>query len=263
NLVAPSERSQERTTVQKTMPRKCRLPPRYGWCKESFQNFYYDFKSSMCKTFIYSGCRGNGNNFVTLLDCFLECGKFGKETPKRCKFGRRNKRCRPFTYGGCGGNANNFPSYHTCARECEPLVGFSCLQFRCRNPWYVRFHLWTHKSTFKCCLSPSVLYIIFSFFFFSSSSPESDLATCEQPRDRGPCTESFPRFYYDAHSKNCSAFDFGSCNGNRNNFMTIEECIRECVRPGEANELFGTSPGNQKNLHFSVNIFYETKIAQK
>uniref|UniRef100_A0A8D2KQQ7 BPTI/Kunitz inhibitor domain-containing protein n=1 Tax=Varanus komodoensis TaxID=61221 RepID=A0A8D2KQQ7_VARKO len=180
---------------------KCRLPPRYGWCKESFQNFYYDFKSSMCKTFIYSGCRGNGNNFVTLLDCFLECGKF--ETPKRCKFGRRqgwNKRCRPFTYGGCGGNANNFPSYHTCARECEPL------------------------------------------------GKESDLATCEQPRDRGPCTESFPRFYYDAHSKNCSAFDFGSCNGNRNNFMTIEECIRECVRPGEANELFGTSPGNQKNL---------------
>uniref|UniRef100_A0A8D2IVZ4 BPTI/Kunitz inhibitor domain-containing protein n=1 Tax=Varanus komodoensis TaxID=61221 RepID=A0A8D2IVZ4_VARKO len=51
----------------------------------------------------------------------------------------------------------------------------------------------------------------------------SDLATCEQPRDRGPCTESFPRFYYDAHSKNCSAFDFGSCNGNRNNFMTIED----------------------------------------
>ncbi|KAF7242160.1 Kunitz-type serine protease inhibitor mulgin-2 [Varanus komodoensis] len=67
--------------VRETMPRKCRLPPRYGWCKESFQNFYYDFKSSMCKTFIYSGCRGNGNNFVTLLDCFLECGKFGLLIP--------------------------------------------------------------------------------------------------------------------------------------------------------------------------------------
>uniref|UniRef100_A0A8D2IIW3 BPTI/Kunitz inhibitor domain-containing protein n=1 Tax=Varanus komodoensis TaxID=61221 RepID=A0A8D2IIW3_VARKO len=215
---------------KKTMPRKCRLPPRYGWCKESFQNFYYDFKSSMCKTFIYSGCRGNGNNFVTLLDCFLECGKFGKGLFfTLCKFGRRNKRCRPFTYGGCGGNANNFPSYHTCARE---------------NPWYVRFHLWTHKSTFKCCLSPSVLYIIFSFFFFSSSSPESDLATCEQPRDRGPCTESFPRFYYDAHSKNCSAFDFGSCNGNRNNFMTIEE---KCCTRGEL--LRGKSTDPFKKIH--------------
>uniref|UniRef100_A0A8D2IR33 BPTI/Kunitz inhibitor domain-containing protein n=1 Tax=Varanus komodoensis TaxID=61221 RepID=A0A8D2IR33_VARKO len=57
-------------------PQKCRLPPRYGWCKESFQNFYYDFKSSMCKTFIYSGCRGNGNNFVALLECCI-LGKVG------------------------------------------------------------------------------------------------------------------------------------------------------------------------------------------
>uniref|UniRef100_A0A8D2IQQ8 BPTI/Kunitz inhibitor domain-containing protein n=1 Tax=Varanus komodoensis TaxID=61221 RepID=A0A8D2IQQ8_VARKO len=131
------------------------------------------------------------------------------ETPKRCKFGRRNKRCRPFTYGGCGGNANNFPSYHTCARECEPLG-------KGKELW--RFGMSPPPDPWK----------ILHFSLNTVCALMSDLATCEQPRDRGPCTESFPRFYYDAHSKNCSAFDFGSCNGNRNNFMTIEECIREC-----------------------------------
>uniref|UniRef100_A0A8D2IQ46 BPTI/Kunitz inhibitor domain-containing protein n=1 Tax=Varanus komodoensis TaxID=61221 RepID=A0A8D2IQ46_VARKO len=162
----------------------------------------------------------------------------------RCKFGRRNKRCRPFTYGGCGGNANNFPSYHTCARETRDCACSA------QEP---RKAALQERSAVPHAPGPA-----------GAGGQRRGELLCAKGRagDRGPCTESFPRFYYDAHSKNCSAFDFGSCNGNRNNFMTIEECIRECVRPGEANELFGTSPGNQKNLHFSVNIFYETVLFQ-
>lgn len=60
------------------MPRKCKLPPKKGKCNADFENFYYDYKSNMCKTFIFGGCGGNKNNFVNLLECYYTCKRFGK-----------------------------------------------------------------------------------------------------------------------------------------------------------------------------------------
>ncbi|XP_033028408.1 kunitz-type serine protease inhibitor bitisilin-3-like [Lacerta agilis] len=77
---------------------------------------------------------------------------------------------------------------------------------------------------------------------------ESMLPTCQQPLDTGPCKENFPRFYYDAKTKKCIPFEFGGCNGNRNNFMNEAECLRECGSPGKDTEIFTTFPENLRNL---------------
>ncbi|XP_025033138.1 BPTI/Kunitz domain-containing protein-like [Python bivittatus] len=61
-------------------------------------------------------------------------------------------------------------------------------------------------------------------------NPELMYETCDQPLDVGPCSESFPRFYYDRTTKICKSFNFGGCNGNRNNFFTHEDCVRECIQ---------------------------------
>nr|XP_060643601.1 tissue factor pathway inhibitor-like [Anolis sagrei ordinatus] len=212
--------------LPETMPRWCKRPPRYGRCKESFQNFYYDHKKSMCRTFTYSGCGGNKNNFATLLDCLYECEKFGlhapwkdlagdikwhRDTSPLCKLRRKigwcrnklpryyydfkNKRCRPFMYSGCAGNDNNFVTHRQCAQQCEPFG----------NPDFSKYPEW---------------------------NPETRPDTCHLPVDVGLCTASFPRFYYDAKTKSCKPFNFGGCNGNGNNFGTIEDCMRKCGNRG-------------------------------
>ncbi|XP_034436131.1 papilin b, proteoglycan-like sulfated glycoprotein isoform X2 [Hippoglossus hippoglossus] len=51
---------------------------------------------------------------------------------------------------------------------------------------------------------------------------------CSLPRDEGICDTWMVRFYYDSGSGKCTEFWYGSCQGNANNFMSLEACQREC-----------------------------------
>uniref|UniRef100_A0A8C3IVQ0 BPTI/Kunitz inhibitor domain-containing protein n=1 Tax=Chrysemys picta bellii TaxID=8478 RepID=A0A8C3IVQ0_CHRPI len=60
----------------------CQLPPETGPCKGQIPRFFYNPASRTCERFIYGGCRGNGNNFRTLLECQQACMKRGKGTER-------------------------------------------------------------------------------------------------------------------------------------------------------------------------------------
>jgi hypothetical protein len=51
----------------------CNLPRKPGPCKGAFPRYYFDIKSGKCKKFIYGGCQGNGNNFVSKSVCEKSC----------------------------------------------------------------------------------------------------------------------------------------------------------------------------------------------
>ncbi|KAG8141466.1 hypothetical protein E2320_007090, partial [Naja naja] len=54
-------------------PEICTLPPKVGKCKASFLRFYFNAATGNCEGFIYGGCGGNKNNFVTLGQCRATC----------------------------------------------------------------------------------------------------------------------------------------------------------------------------------------------
>lgn len=54
---------------------------------------------------------------------------------------------------------------------------------------------------------------------------------CTLPADPGSCDGYFPRLYYSAADDLCEEFVYGGCDGNENNFETVEECEQAC-RPG-------------------------------
>ena len=56
---------------------------------------------------------------------------------------------------------------------------------------------------------------------------------CSQPVLSGQCRASIPRFYYDQSLGQCQPFLYGGCGGNDNNFATMDQCRRQCQRPGE------------------------------
>lgn len=83
---------------------------------------------------------------------------------------------------------------------------------RKHSNFYIKAHFHKHPS------------LVLNFL----NLPESMLQTCDQPLDVGPCNENFPRFYYNHTTKTCKPFKFGGCNGNRNNFLSHEDCVHEC-----------------------------------
>ncbi|XP_067126081.1 kappaPI-actitoxin-Avd3c-like [Centruroides vittatus] len=53
---------------------RCNLPADAGLCYAHMLRYYYDAGSGKCKDFIYGGCKGNTNRFLTKIECCNACG---------------------------------------------------------------------------------------------------------------------------------------------------------------------------------------------
>nr|P0DJ50.2 RecName: Full=Kunitz-type serine protease inhibitor BmKTT-2; AltName: Full=Delta-KTx 3.1; Flags: Precursor [Mesobuthus martensii] len=51
----------------------CTLPSDTGRCKAYFIRYFYNQKAGECQKFVYGGCEGNSNNFLTKSDCCKQC----------------------------------------------------------------------------------------------------------------------------------------------------------------------------------------------
>ena len=51
----------------------CHQPPFTGPCHGIFLRYFYNVTSQKCETFIYGGCYGNGNNYLSLHECQQQC----------------------------------------------------------------------------------------------------------------------------------------------------------------------------------------------
>ena len=51
---------------------------------------------------------------------------------------------------------------------------------------------------------------------------------CKLEKQVGPCRDMVERYYFDAKMGTCQKFFFGGCEGNKNNFMTLEDCQGRC-----------------------------------
>ncbi|XP_059156176.1 papilin-like [Physella acuta] len=52
---------------------------------------------------------------------------------------------------------------------------------------------------------------------------------CDMPSYTGPCRAYINRYYYNPRERSCLQFVYGGCQGNENNFETIERCQQECM----------------------------------
>ncbi len=59
--------------------------------------------------------------------------------------------------------------------------------------------------------------------------------------DSGSCETWVERFYYDGEEQRCKPFVYGGCEGNSNNYGTMEECLKAC-KHGEADRVPPITP---------------------
>ena len=62
----------------------CEVEPSAGPCRALLPRYYFDRQEGTCKKFLYGGCSGNTNNFMTEVECMDRCGKpLGREEDKK------------------------------------------------------------------------------------------------------------------------------------------------------------------------------------
>uniref|UniRef100_A0A6B0U9S4 Putative kunitz n=1 Tax=Ixodes ricinus TaxID=34613 RepID=A0A6B0U9S4_IXORI len=68
---------------------------------------------------------------------------------------------------------------------------------------------------------------------------------CTYPEDDGPCRARIPSYFFDNETQLCKEFMYGGCEGNANNFETLELCKQTC----EGNTRIIGRVFNHSNMH--------------
>ncbi|KAF6079545.1 serine peptidase inhibitor, Kunitz type 2 [Phyllostomus discolor] len=58
----------------------CRVPKVVGRCRASFRRWWYNATDGSCQQFVYGGCGGNDNNYLTKEKCLEKCAGFTENT---------------------------------------------------------------------------------------------------------------------------------------------------------------------------------------
>ncbi|XP_055938654.1 actinia tenebrosa protease inhibitors-like [Argiope bruennichi] len=246
----------ERCAAEK---KNCVDKPETGMCRGYFPMWYYDEDARDCKQFIYGGCQGNGNRYVTKEQCLKKCASIFKADSDRCSlpaetglcrgyfpryyFDKEAGQCKKFVYGGCGGNENNFATEEECESECGNRAAQVCGEneryngcgtacpLTCENydnpPKFCNLMC---KIGCECengfvrradgkCVRPDQC---------PNRQAALDRPDCDKAPETGVCRAYMPRYYYDQQAGQCLKFIYGGCGGNRNNFETEEECYNKC-----------------------------------
>lgn len=115
--------------------------------------------------------------------------------------------CKQFVYGGCGGNLNRFESESSCRQRCnaKPPVGGYLNKINFSN---------------NTC----------DYWFCTCQNVYRFADVCTLMAEPGNCHGSEMRYYYDDVLGKCTEFEYTGCEGNGNNFETIEECAKVCLK---------------------------------
>lgn len=222
NGATTTEETAAKTTTtesDKLLVFPCFLPSSSGPCTDNLKRYYFDKTTSTCKQFIFGGCKGNANNFLTLTACNSKCNDDDDDDDNRqtdictllrnqgsCRgfveryyFNSRTKKCVSFIYHGCGGNGNNFATKQACLAVCSNNNS-------------------SNDNTTR--LAENSIEFVTAF-----PRTKSD---CSLPIVEGPCQAHIQMWAFDTEVGKCTNFTYGGCGGNANRFFTRGECADTC-----------------------------------
>ncbi|XP_028413435.1 papilin-like [Dendronephthya gigantea] len=223
----------------------CSLPKIVGPCRARILRFYYNSQTRQCERFYYGGCRGNRNNFKTKEFCEETC-KTDRDlctlpaVPGPCEahieryfYNSSTSKCEKFYYGGCEGNENNFETIMQCKKSCKhTATGNLCALVLCGGNGRCKV-----ENGKPVCVSPENPCLAVKCSPRTTCGTENNKPFCRPdfcllPSKTGPCRARKPRYFYNRKTGRCEGFIYGGCRGNKNNFLTREECNNQCRRQG-------------------------------
>ncbi|KAL1421527.1 hypothetical protein MTO96_023055 [Rhipicephalus appendiculatus] len=235
-----------RTTCKPTNP-VCYEPKKVGPCRAYVPRYFYNTTTKFCERFIYGGCKGNRNNFPELDVCLQTC-KVGYENiterllrlPTHVSLSEEIIRSKlltklvthdalcelPVTHGPCRGHMIRYYYDTTKTNSCEEFVYGGCEgnPNNFPNASGLRDQVWRRDISAITVPLDDVI----------RANPVLSRETvglkpvCNETKYPGPCAGYFPRYYFNNVTRSCEKFIYGGCQGNGNNFQTLEECQNTC-----------------------------------
>uniref|UniRef100_A0A914I299 BPTI/Kunitz inhibitor domain-containing protein n=1 Tax=Globodera rostochiensis TaxID=31243 RepID=A0A914I299_GLORO len=152
------------------------------------RKFFFDFATKRCQPFVYLGCEGNENRFVTLSECKEKCGNYNPAEGTKCTMA--------LPVPKCNGNVRAAVDEETNVVKCpdnQCPEGYNCDGTKCCPV----------SKDFVCRLeNDSGKYVLVG--------------------------KHTPRFFYKTEKHNCQLFTYFGALGNANNFESYKDCMNYC-----------------------------------
>ncbi|XP_028317193.1 tissue factor pathway inhibitor 2 isoform X2 [Gouania willdenowi] len=191
----------------------CLLQVDEGPCRADISRYFYNTITQKCEVFYYGGCLGNANNFRSYQECQKTCFRIPK-VPQICRFPKEEGPCRAL-----------FPRYffNMSTMQCEPFYYGGCQgnANRFQDLTSCNEYCSPHKTVPVLCLDPL---------------------------DKGKCSASITRYYYNKANKMCDEFVYSGCGGSSNNFVSRQSCMDVCGKDKKTT-LFAKSRRQIRNKH--------------
>ncbi|CAL8286171.1 unnamed protein product [Lota lota] len=170
----------------------CMSPVKVGPCRGHFPRWQYNGATKKCEEFIYGGCKGNHNNYLTSEECANACD--GSGSGEQC---------------GTPCTEDQF----LCANGCCLDAGLDCDTEQQCSDGSDEENCENIKNKFEMLLQIPV---------------DEKKARCTESPLTGDCRNSFTKWYYNPVLRSCAPFNYGGCNGNDNRFDSSDDCMAMC-----------------------------------
>ncbi|XP_026203579.1 tissue factor pathway inhibitor 2 [Anabas testudineus] len=195
----------------------CLLEVDEGPCRGEIERYYYNTITQKCEVFYYGGCQGNANNFKSYHECQKTCFRIPK-IPQMCRFPKEVGPCRAL-----------LPRYffNMTTMQCEPFDYGGC-----------KGNLNRFLDLTSC---------------MEYCSPKKTVPVlCLDPLDRGKCSASISRYYYNKATKMCEEFIYSGCGGSSNNFVSRQTCMDVCAKGGRKHTRKGKDLRMRRNRNSHI-----------
>ncbi|XP_053302558.1 tissue factor pathway inhibitor 2 [Pleuronectes platessa] len=176
----------------------CLLQVDEGPCRANIESYFYNTITQKCEIFYYGGCQGNANNFRSYEQCQKTCFRIPK-IPQICRFPKEEGPCRALL---------RHYFFNMTTMQCETFYYGGC------HGNSNRFK--DHTSCMEYCSPRKTVPVL-----------------CLDPMDKGKCSASMTRYYYNGATKKCEEFTYSGCGGTSNNFVSRQSCKDVCVKGGK------------------------------
>ncbi|XP_071352902.1 kunitz-type protease inhibitor 2 [Trachinotus anak] len=156
----------------------CKAEPQAGPCRAALKHWYYNSQTGTCQSFIFGGCRGNKNNYISKKSCEDTCTVSVLPSSKNssadvdeykdqclvtpdpgpCRaafpkfyYDHNTDTCQSFLFGGCRGNQNRYGTVEECMRRCSRHGSFDS-HGKTRSRWTPAFFLFITLATISALL---------------------------------------------------------------------------------------------------------------
>ncbi|CAD6185822.1 unnamed protein product [Caenorhabditis auriculariae] len=141
-------------------------------------------------------------------------------------YNSQTQNCESFQFNGCDGNSNNFANRDACEQFCS--VG------GCPNggtPQRDHSGMVMVCGTQQTCPdSHECVPVLVGASMINRCCPTRAYMCGLPPQQGTQCGTNFvTRYYFNIVTGQCTSFQFGGCDGNQNNFLTIQQCRNFCM----------------------------------